>query len=436
MELSTHPSSVAPVLATIAAVVIFAGVAQARDGAYRVLYQFGQSTQDGWWPVGAPAVAKNGDLYGVTIAGGTYDWGTVFKLTAPRNPSGAWTETRLYDFPSQNQEFPTSLVIGKDGTLYGAGGGPNTRGFIFRLTPPVSRDGPWTYGVLYTLKSSADGSAIQGNLVFDDKGNLYGATELGGDLNCGMNDGCGTAFELIRPTTKGGKWHFKVLYTFKGKPDGVQPFAGLVFDQRGSLYGTTNYGGTFGYGVVYRLTPPKEKGHAWTETVLFSFDRSSNVGCDPGAPLIFDNLGKIYGTTGSGGDLNCQAGYGCGVAFQLAPPSKTGGTWIYTTLYAFQGGNDGINPEGYGVFDERGNLYGVTEEGGAAGGGTAYNLRPPRESAAGAWTETVLHRFSGSNGDGALPGGGLTWGKWHDLYGFTSEGGTCQGCGTAFELRP
>ncbi len=108
-------------------------------------------------------------------------------------------------------------------------------------------------------------------MVFDADGNLYGATELGGDLSCRQH-GCGTVFELKRPTKDGGKWRLSVLYTFTGTPDGAQPFAGITFDRKGNLYGTTILDGAYGWGAVYRVSPPQKKSKTWTETVLYSFD--------------------------------------------------------------------------------------------------------------------------------------------------------------------
>jgi len=251
-------------LATLLAINMLGGLADAQDGGYRIIHDFGQRAHDGWDPIGLPAVAKNGDLYGVTFGGGLYNWGTVFKLTAPQSQSGIWAETKLHDFPSLNQEFPTSLIIGQDGALYGAGGGPSTRGFIFRMTPPSARNRQWIYDVLYTLKSRYDGSAIQGNLVFDAQGNLYGATELGGDAYC-EQVGCGNVFELQRPTRRGGKWHFKVLHTFTGKPDGAEPFAGVTFDDKHNLYGTTFRGGRERLGRC--LSPEPANGWAPMERV-------------------------------------------------------------------------------------------------------------------------------------------------------------------------
>jgi uncharacterized repeat protein (TIGR03803 family) len=433
MKLKRQPRVVLT-LATLIAIVLLGNAAAAQT--YRVIHDFGQGCPSAWRPVGLPAVAKNGDLYGVTSGGGGCNGSAIYKLTAPRSRDGAWTETVLYEY-NGNAEYPSSLVIGEDGALYGTGAGPNIRGFIFRLTPPNSGDGPWTYQTLYTFQSSSDGIAPQGNLIFDAKGNLYGAAGIGGDLGCGYDGGCGTVFELKRPGEEGRKWRFSVLHTFTGTPDGAQPYAGLTFDHDGNLYGTASAGGSFGDGAVYRLTRPKTKGRDWTETVLQSFDRQDNGGYSPGGPVVFDSSGNLYGPTYGGGDPTCQGGFGCGVAFELSPPAKKGGAWTYAALHAFQGGSDGISPSGCVVFDGRGNLYGTTQTGGEASGGTVYRLAPPARKG-GAWTETVLHAF-GSDGDGAVPASGLTWGKWNYLYGVTGEGGSaCQGlgCGTAFELRP
>jgi uncharacterized repeat protein (TIGR03803 family) len=418
-------------LATLVALAMLGGVASAADK-YRVIYDFGQKSSDGWDPVGLLALAKNGDFYGVTESGGTDNLGTFYKLIAPRTRGGVWAKTILYDFPGgKGGGYPTSLVLGKDGNLYGA----DYTQTIFELRAPTSDDSAWEYAALYTLNGDNDGSVVEQDLAFDAEGNLYGATELGGDVDCGQDGGCGTVFELKRPGKEGGRWRFSVLHTFTGSPDGAQPFAGVVFGQSGDLYGTTSAGGASGDGAAYRLSPPARKGRPWTETVLYSFDRSNNGANSPGSPLIFDSLGNMYGTTSGVGDPNCQGGFGCGVVFELSPPTKKGQAWAYAALHAFQGGDDGAIPSGYMVFDSKGNLYGTTEVAGEAQGGTVYQLKPPGHKD-GAWTETVLHGFNPSDGDGDLPESGLTWGKWNDLYGVTAEGGLCQYCGTAFALEP
>jgi hypothetical protein len=182
-------------------------------------------------------------------------------------------------------------MFGGDGNLYGNDNGQS----IFELSAPKSGDGVWKYHLLYALNGTTEGEGIEG-IVLDAEGDIYGATEEGGGV-CG----CGTVFELKRPAQQGGKWRFSVLYTFDGSGgNGAEPFAGVTFDQKGNLYGTTNYGGTLGYGVAYRLAPPAKKGQAWTETVLYSFNLSNNIGSSPEGPVIFDGSGNMYGTTAFG----------------------------------------------------------------------------------------------------------------------------------------
>jgi uncharacterized repeat protein (TIGR03803 family) len=433
MKLSGRSDRVILTLAVLAAAVLCEATAHAQSKSYWVLYEFGQEKSDGWQPVGAPAVAKNGDLYGVTGGGGDYNSGTAFKLMSPKIRSGGWEKSVIYEFPGgDGGEGPTALMFGEGGNLYGADDGQS----LFELSAPKSHNGTWEYHQLYALNGTTDGEGIQG-IVLDAEGNIYGTTEEGGDLGDCEQHGCGTVFELKRPTKKGGKWGLSVLYAFTGEPDGALPFAGVTFDQSGNLYGTTFRGGDFDWGAVYELKKPTKKGQPWTESVLYSFDQSDNDIISPEGPVTFDTTGNMYGTTALGGDLNCQGGFGCGVVFELSPPAKKGKSWSYATLYAFQGGNDGIYPTGYMVFDSAGNLYGTTQTGGGkTSAGTVYRLSPPGGSG-GAWTESVLHGFTGSNDDGALPVG-LTWGKWSDLYGVTEGGGIgCQsGCGTAFEIRP
>jgi len=169
--------------------------------------------------------------------------------------------------------------------------------------------------------------------------------------------------------------------------------------------------------------------------LLYSFNETNEDITVPEGPVTFDGSGNLYGTTAYGGDLNCAGGFGCGVVFELSP-SLPGQSWIYTTLYAFQGGSDGAVPTGYIVLDGNGNLYSTTQEGGGGNGGyagIAFRLSPPAQHGE-AWAETILHRFQPPGG--VAPNDGLTWGKWGDLYGVTWYGGYCQQCGTVFEVRP
>jgi uncharacterized repeat protein (TIGR03803 family) len=215
----------------------------------------------------------------------------------------------------------------------------------------------------------------------------------------------------------------KVLHAFTGGSDGKQPYAGLIFDQAGNLYGTTESGGAHGLGVVFRLT---RTATAWKEKVLHSFAGGSD-GAIPIGGVILDGAGNLYGTTSSGGDAACQ----CGNVFELSP---LGSGWKKTTLYNFTGGSDGASPGAGLVFDGAGNLYGTTVYGGQVpkskctsdgGCGTIFKLAPTGTG----WTEFVVQRFGGS--DGSQPFAALTFDANGILCGTTYAGGA-YGLGTAF----
>ncbi len=219
-----------------------------------------------------------------------------------------------------------------------------------------------------------------------------------------------------------------MLYSFPGGSGGGYPFAGLIFDSAGNLYGTTRYDGSSGWGVVFELTP--RANDQWVETVLYSFTGGAD-GSTPYAGLIFDGAGNIYGTTSAGGNLTCTyLPDSCGVVFELTPSAS--GPWIETILYSFTGGSDGANPNAGLIFDSGGNLYGTTLYGGNQNNdGVVFALTP---SASGQWTETVLQAFTGGN-DGARPYDGLILDSANNLYGTAFAGGSASS-GVVFELTP
>jgi uncharacterized repeat protein (TIGR03803 family) len=306
-----------------------------------------------------------------------------------------------------------------------------------------------TENVLYSFQGGSDGSEPSGGVVFDQNGNLYGATSYGGGSSCAPLTTCGTVFEL---TPGAGGWTETVLYVFKGKAynDGDIPSGGVILDGAGNLYGVTGYGGggncylsgtKAGCGTVYKLTP---NGSTWTETILYSFHGGKD-GNFPAGNLVFDAAGNLYGSTLFGGGRgNCGSIYGyCGTIFELSPPSGNGGAWTEKVLYSFKGGNDGASPDGALIFDKQGALYGTTEFGGGSsnctwhedGCGTVFELKPPAKKG-GPWTESLLHRFEGyQDGDGQWPAAGLTFDSKGNLYGMTLTGGK-GGSGTVFQLRP
>ena len=390
-----------------------------------ILHSFGNGT-DGISPNASLIFDSNGNLYGTTYFGGIHGQGTVFELSPSQG--GGWTETVLHSFGSgtDGAQPYAALILDMAGNLYSTTykGGVHGEGTVFELSPRLG--GGWTETVLHSFGNPAtqDGADPFGDLVADATGNLYGMTQGGGIR------GKGTVFELS--LGQGGGWTETVLHSF-GNPatqDGANPFAGLIFDQDGNLYGTTYLGGIHSLGTAFELSP--SGGGGWTETVLHSFGvPGSQDGSDPEGGLIFDRSGNLYGTTMAGGihvDGVCSP-VGCGTVFELSP--REGGGWTETVLHSFGNGTDGIFPQAGLVSDAVGNLYGTTESGGIHSMGTTFTLTP-REG--GGWTETVLHSF-GNGTDGAFPVSGLTFDSLGNLYSTTLAGGI-HGLGTAFQLTP
>jgi len=324
-----------------------------------------------------------------------------------------------------------------------------------------------TYNVLYTFTGGTDGARPAAALIRDAAGNLYGTTEENNPYLC--NALCGNVFKI----DPGGKE--TTLHTFTDGKDGSGPSAGVVRDQAGNLYGTTQNGGSGAgsLGVVFKLSPTGK------ETILHYFPKKPGDGEAPEGGVILDSAGNLYGTTIQGGGGGCN--FGCGTIFKIDKAGKetittpfNGTVWaptnlvedaagnfygttglgggtgcggvgcgtVYkvdkagklTLLYAFQGAPDGNEPNGPVVLDKAGNLYGVTWVGGdssacpPSGCGTVYKIDKTGK-------ETVLHKFSLA--DGFLPYGTLVLDSKGNLYGTTFAGGaSCpvSGCGTVYKL--
>jgi uncharacterized repeat protein (TIGR03803 family) len=332
---------------------------------YKGLYSF-TCGDDGFFPAGGLVFDQSGNLYGTTQFGGEFnDYGTVFELSP--NKDGTWTKTTLYLFTAGDDGvYPSaSLILDAAGNLYGTtsscfcSGGGGKYGTVFEL---VHSQSGWTAKGLHTFTGGSDGAIPYSSLIFDRAGNLYGTTVNGGGNGC-YGHGCGVVFKL---TPKSGEWIYSVLYTFTGKQDGGNPWAGLISDGSGILYSTTSVGGTSNSGTVFKLAPgprpsPTVYG-GWVETVLYAFTGSSDGG-DPRGGLIFDSAGNLNGTTAGGGGIGCGLA-GCGTVFRLTPQSN--GSWTETVLYSFTG-PDGAGPQDSLVLDQAGNLYGTTVYGGQTG---------------------------------------------------------------------
>lgn len=214
----------------------------------------------------------------------------------------------------------------------------------------------------------------------------------------------------------------------------IYPESDLVSDSNGVLYGTTRAGGIDNAGAVFSLTPPAKGQTSWTEAVLYSFQGGTD-GDLPTAGLAADGEGGFFGVTSSGGGGPCVFGSysGCGVVFHLTPPAQGQTNWTETVLYRFQG-PDGNSPLALVTLDSAtGVLYGTTYFGGASNAGTVFALTPPAEGQTN-WTESVLYSFTGAN-DGGYPFAYVTAGANGSLYGTTTTGGFT-GNGTVFLLTP
>lgn len=353
-----------------------------------VLYSFA-GNPDGYFPSSGHLVFdSSGNLYGSTQFGGSagFGYGTVYRLSRPTKPDGAWTETVLYNFTDGNDGgVPANgLVMDPAGNLYGTTNdsgayGQSGAGTIFELSPPTEPGGAWTENTLFSFEQIKDGNEPN-EVTLDAAGNLYG-TRSADNILCTPNDPrhCGTAFELKH---EGDAWRMRILHRFTGAGDGSSPWSGLISDQQGNLYGTTaGYGGnTNTTGTVFELTPPGDATESWTETLLYLFTGGTD-GSAPLSDVIFDRAGNLYSTTFYGGDMSCAVGFGCGVVFKLAAPIPPGSSWTESVLHTFGKGNDGQNPFTGLIPIEGHPLYGTTSAGGGSaacngGCGTVFEIIP------------------------------------------------------------
>ena len=367
------------------------------------LHSFSGSTADGAYPFPAGHIPfdASGALYGATGGGGTSQFGTIYQLA----PQGSgWAETILYNFSggADGRQPSSGLVLDASGNIFGStafggnlqlcGGGCGT---IFELSPPAHPGGAWTEQVLYTFQGGFDGQ-YPGEMVIGVNGSLFGTTSSGGTpgVQCHSNSklkfGCGTVFELTPPSQKGGSWTKTVLHTFPAtSADGTSPSNEITIDSAGNIYSVTGSGGSGHYGIAYLLTAPSGNG-SWTETILHSFTGGSDGGY-PGGTLVAGANGTWYGTGSYSGTANAS-----GVVFQL---TSSGGTWTEKVIHTFPASKgDGTTPASTMAIDASGNLYGTTDFGGSTscyeGCGTVFKLAPP--SGSGSWTETILHDWANS----------------------------------------
>ncbi len=332
-----------------------------------VLHRFNKKGKKGILPDSSVVLDAQGNLYGTTSEGGINDAGVVFELVRPANESDQWKEVVLHRFTGGRDGGTPhgTLVFGPDGALYGTAGFGGTlgAGIVFKLSPAGS--GGWKEKVLFNFGNDASGGYPYSIPVFDHAGNLYGTTLNGG------NAGNGVVFELSPPSGRGAPWTETVLHSFDDATDGAEPRMGVIIDAAGNLYGTTESGGSIGYGVVFEISPPTGGGQAWTETILHNFGFSPDGGSPVYSKLVMDGGGNLFGTSQVGGTLHN------GVVFKLAPPARRDGEWTQSVLHIFADSPDGSQPEAGLTLAADGSLYGTTFFGGAASeSGTVFKVTP------------------------------------------------------------
>jgi len=328
--------------------------------------------------------------------------------------ASAWasSETILYNFCSQSGctdgYVPIgSLVADSSGNhLFGTTyqGGANNLGEVFELT---NSGGTWTQTVLYSFTgvNNNDGQNPYAGLILDSAGNLYGTTLYGGPNNQG------TVFQLSK---SGSTWTETVLHAFQdiSGSDGYYPYDSLVLDASGNLYGTTQAGGKFGGGTIFTL---KASGGKFKYKLLRSFAVSASTAYSPyGALVVNPKNGYLYGTTYYGGLI-----WNAGAVYQLRQVS---GIWVFSVIYNFLGDSLGQYSECGLAVDSAGNLYGTNFQGGDFNFGDVFKLTPNGNK----WTQKVIYSFKGyAKKDGEYPYfAGLTLDANGNLYGTTYQGGS------------
>ena len=337
------------------------------QGNLSTLYTF-DGGRNGGSPNPDLALDSQDNLYGTANQGGANGGGVIFKL------SRVGRVTVLYDFCSQQRcqdgTEPRAGVIRDDsGSLYGTTliGGPGDGGVVYKL------DATGKYSMLYGFRGGNDGLWPFAPPTLDKAGNLYGTTVVGGKTGnhgCQFPPGCGIVYKI------GLNGKETILHKFAWGTDGVGPYGSVVVDRSGNVYGTTFIGGSDGCpppppqnrgcGTIYKVDTSGK------ETVLYRWKANSPYEYDPYAGLVRDKQGNLYGATYAGGTFSCDGGTGCGTIFKF---DTTKGK--LTVLHTFTGGRDGGFPRFRLLLDAGGNLFGTSLGDSSTGiPGTLFRITP------------------------------------------------------------
>ncbi|MDQ4141976.1 MAG: Ig-like domain-containing protein, partial [Bacteroidota bacterium] len=355
------------------------------NGEYKVIFSF--IRHQGYRPYGDLTQGPDGNFYGMTYYGGTFDKGTVFKLT----PSGTHTVLHNFNGTSRGGWPSGNLVLGNDNNFYGVttSAGANQLGTIFKITPTG------TFTLLHTFETTTGGTPV-GSLVKGKDGNFYGVTTAGGQNSVGT---------IYRITPNGD---YKVLHNYGFDEIGDTPKRSLTLGKDGNLYGTTMNGGDWFNGTIYKVTP------GGTVSALYAFSPTEDGARASGLMQATD--GYLYGMNEIGGPQ------GWGVIYRILPNGKN-----YKKLVDLAGTFGGVAPRGGLVQGPDGFFYGMTEWGGEYNYGTIFRLCSDG-------SYKILRSLDDVN-DGGYPRGDLLLGKDGNFYGLTSHGGANRG-GTYFRITP
>ena len=381
---------------------------------------------------GSLVVDTNGDLIGVATSGGADGDGAIFEFQNT-GAGVASTPTLLASFDGSDGSSPRGFVYtDASGSLYGvtSTGGANGDGAIFELasTGTTTASSYASAPTLLASFSGDDGSSPIGGLIADSNGDLFGATSAGGA------NGDGAVFELGNTGTAAAPTYAStptLIASFGGADTtGASPAGALIADANGDLFGVTSTGGTNGDGAVFELVNTGTAAaptYASTPTLIASFSGAN--GASPQGGLVADANGDLFGVTSAGGANGGGAVFELANSGSVSAPSYASSP---TTILSFDG-TDGATPTGGLIVNSSGDLFGVTSAGGANGNGVVFELENTGTASAPSYASTpsVFESFDATNG--STPLAGLVAGPNGQLYGVTNSGGA-DGDGAAFEV--
>lgn len=366
---------------------------------FQILHSFAGGSSDGASPESGFVLDGTGNLIGTTSAGGAQNLGTLYTM---KTDGSGYRILHSFDgYPGDGEHPLSPLIRDSSGTLYGAtpGGGSSNYGAVFKLRADGS-----AFQILYSFPGAgSDGMSPWADLLLDGSGTLFGTTYGGGSASRG------TVFAM-RPDGSG----YRILHSFSsGLFDGGSPYAGLVVDSSGTLYGTTYYGGTMDLGTVFRI---RTDGTGFQ--LLHSFSSAPSDGSRPRASLVLDGKGNLFGTTLYGGSQ------GLGTVFRL----RTDGSGFVVVHSFTNGAADGASPYAALILGQSDTLFGTTYGGGEGSSGTVFSLQTDGTGF------RILHSFKGGTSDGSRPYSAVLLDGEGSLYGTTYGGGT-SGVGTLYKIR-